>query len=201
MTSNLCGTCHQPTPRLGIPLKCRNCNKVYHKKEKCSSMNATTVRNILNRNFEWLCSTCVSDVFPFTGIETSDLIDIFSPTIQIDQPKPNKKTKCNYCMKKVKQNVSFLLCQACTEFYHLKCNQIKKDEFPLPSDWLCIKCSLNSLPFSNLSDNNFLPTLQGFSNEDAEKMSHLPSFTIQSLLDQLPGKTFSTDEFLSDSIE
>ena len=37
--------------------------------------------------------------------------------------------------------------------------------------------------------------------ENTERLSNLPSFSIQSLLDQLPGQNFSTDDFLSDSIE
>jgi hypothetical protein len=45
-------------------------------------------------------------------------------------------------------------------------------------------------------------SLQGFSNADAEKLSNLPSFSIQSLLDEMPeGQHFETDEFLNNSIE
>ena len=77
----------------------------------------------------------------------------------------------------------------------------KKKDFPLANDWHCNKCSLNTLPFSSTSDDGFLLNLHGLSNNNAEQVSNLPSFSIQSLLDQLPGQNFNTDEFLSDSIE
>ena len=71
----------------------------------------------------------------------------------------------------------------------------------MKKDWQCFKCSLHSLPFSNITDNDMLLTLHGFTSACSEKLSNIPSFTIQSLLDQMPGQKFSTDEFLSDSIE
>jgi len=43
-----------------------------------------------------------------------------------------------------------------------------------------------------------LLTLKGINSEGFS--DNIPSFSVQSLLDKLPGQTFSTDEFLSDSI-
>ena len=43
--------------------------------------------------------------------------------------------------------------------------------------------------------------MQGFSSVAASRLSNLPSFSMQSLLDQMPGQNFSTDDFLSESIE
>ena len=39
--------------------------------------------------------------------------------------------------------------------------------------------------------------MQGIESDD---LNNTPSFSMKSLLDQLPGQTFSTDEFLSDTI-
>ena len=96
--NNLCGTCNRHTYRGNASqLKCWTCNKVFHKNIECSSMNQNTVRNIIDRNFEWLCNSCVSDSFAFSNIETNELIDHFSVDVQENRPKPTKKTKCNLC--------------------------------------------------------------------------------------------------------
>ena len=125
---------------------------------------------------------------------------IFQFIYKNGQPKPTKKTKCNHCSKRVNQN-AFVYCKNCTKFYHLSCSNTKSKDFPLPKDWHCNKCSLKCLPFSTITDDNLLLNLQGLSSENTERLSNLPSFSIQSLLDQLPGQNFSTDDFLSDSIE
>ena len=204
-SNNLCGTCNRHTYTYrgnnASQLKCWSCQKVFHKKIECSSLNQNSARNIIDRNFEWLCISCVSDTFAFSNIENEDLIENFSVEIQGNRPKPTKKTKCNHCTKKVKLNVSFVYCKYCIGFYHMKCCSIKKKDLPLPKDWLCNKCSINSLPFSSVTNDGLLLNLQGITSESAEFVSNLPSFSIQSLLDQLPGQNFNSDDFLSDTIE
>ena len=162
----------------------------------CSSCNQ--LRPINSRLF---CNSCIPDIFPFSNIDNEEFNDNFSIYSQPGQPKPCKTTKCNHCMKRVNQNVSFVYCTNCSKFYHLDCSNVKKKDFPLPNEWHCNKCSLNCLPFSGITDDNLLLNLQGLTTENADSLSNLPSFTIQSLLDQLPGQNFSTDDFLSDSIE
>ena len=45
-------------------------------------------------------------------------------------------------------------------------------------------------------------TLAGSSEEDTESLDKVPSFTLQSLLDDIPWqKINNTDEFLSDSVK
>ena len=41
----------------------------------------------------------------------------------------------------------------------------------------------------------------GLSVTDSEKLSNIPGFTIQTRLDEMPDQDFSTDDFLSNSIE
>ena len=43
--------------------------------------------------------------------------------------------------------------------------------------------------------------MQGFDEETTDFLKDVPSFSIQTLIDQLPGKNFDTDEFISDTIE
>ena len=200
MSNNLCGTCERPTPQYGTKLTCSNCKKHFHKKPACSFMNYKTANDIINRDFDWLCSSCVHEIFPFSSIDTNELVDHFSIYVQDGQPRPSKKTKCNHCLRRVNKNV-FVYCKYCTKFYHLSCSNTKGKDLPLPQGWHCNKCSLNCLPFSTITDDNLLLNLQGISSENAKRLSNLPSFSIQSLLDQLPGQNFSTDDFLSDSIE
>ena len=112
MSNNLCGSCENPTPNNnnGTKLICSNCKKHFHKRIECSSMNYKTVNDIINRDFEWLCSSCVHEIFPFSSIDTGELIDIFSIYIQDGQPKPTKKTKCNHCSRRVNKDV-FVYCK------------------------------------------------------------------------------------------
>jgi len=164
-------------------------------------MDASTLRNILDRDSEWMCNTCNIDIIPFSTLANSELFDIFTENVQNRQPKPCKKSKCGSCNKKMKNNVSFVHCSFCQKFYHIICSRTKKANFPLPRDWRCDKCTLTLLPGFSLSDDNLLLFLQGFTSDEADKLSNLPSFSIQSLLDQLPGTNFGTDEFLSNSID
>ena len=192
MSNNVCGSCDRPISSNTTQLKCWKCNTVFHKISRCSSMNPQSVRDVIDRNFAWLCCSCTSDTFPFSKFETSELIDTFSVVIQVCQPKPSEKTKCGHYVRRVKQNVSFVHCKNCSNLFPLKCQNVTKSDFPLASNWQCNKCSLNSLPFSSISDDNLLLNLQGHSGESIEVLSNLPSFSIQSLLDQLPGQNFNS---------
>ena len=201
MSRESCGTCCQFTPLHGTPLKCVICEKTYHKKKDCSGMDAFTLKKTLDRDKEWICVDCNIMITPFATLSNSELIETFAVNVQNQQPKPNKKSKCGHCNKKVRMNVSFVYCSCCSNFLHIKCSDNKKECFPLPDDWQCNKCVLKLLPCSSLSDNNLLLFLKGFTTTEAENLSNLPSFSIQSLLDQISGQKFSTDEFLSNSID
>ena len=140
------------------------------------------------------------DTFPFCNLEKSELLELFITEIQYQTPKPTSKTRCGSCSKKVNKNV-FIYCSSCKRFYHLYHFSLKQTDFPLSKDWSCNSCSLDELPFSSIADDNLLLTLKGFSDKTSELLSNLPSFSIKSLIDQLPGQKISTDEFLSNSIE
>ena len=58
---------------------------------------------------------------------------------------------------------------------------------------------LNSLPFADLDENETYLEFNVSRISDSNWINK-PSFTIQSLLDQMPGQKFESDEFLSNSI-
>jgi hypothetical protein len=73
--------------------------------------------------------------------------------------------------------------------------------FSLSHKWYCNCCSISFLPFSKIDNTRLGLTLQGKSVPDQENLEVHPNFSIQTLLDKIPGKiTIETDEFLSDSI-
>ena len=69
--------------------------------------------------------------------------------------------------------------------------------------WECNICSLSNLPFAKTNDNDYLVNILGFDNESLDFLKNVSSFKhicIQTLIDQLPGEHFATNEFLSNSI-
>ena len=67
--------------------------------------------------------------------------------------------------------------------------------------WQCDICVSKHLPLANVNDNDYNMARHGFSDNFKDTLSNLPSFTIQSLLDKMPGQSFSTDDFFSSSID
>ena len=93
-------------------------------------MDAHVLKKILDRDKEWICGECNIMITPFATLENSELIETFVENAQNQQPKPNKKTKCGHCNKKVRMNVSFVYCPCCSKFFHIKCSDTKKVNFP-----------------------------------------------------------------------
>ena len=87
------------------------------------------------------------------------------------------------------------------QLFHSSCS-IAYNEYKDRNVWTCDNCirASNPLPFASIDDENLLLTLTG--NDLAHEFLTLhPSFTIQSLLDQLPGdKSDISDDFLTESI-
>jgi len=67
-------------------------------------------------------------------------------------------------------------------------------------NWECDFCVTQQLPFAKVNHNVFSAVIHGLSESYNDVLSALPSFTIQSLLDQMPAQKFNTDEFLSYTI-
>ena len=108
--------------------------------------------------------------------------------------------KCKICCKRVHHSAhnNANKCHNCHDFYHFKCLKINNNG---TEGFLCNACQLDNLPFSGINDSIFSLTLQGKEVNDSECLKLAPSFSIQTLLDQMNGSvTIETDEFLSDSI-
>ena len=108
--------------------------------------------------------------------------------------------KCPLCSKRVKNHASIdkNRCTNCNNFFHFKC--LGLNEGSKSPSWLCQVCLSRDLPFFDLDSTNLQLTLQARSVDDLSGLKILPNFTIQSLLDKIPGSfTIETDEFISDS--
>ena len=80
-------------------------------------------------------------------------------------------------------------------------NTLTRKNLPLPPDWLCPLCSTESLPFSTITNDDLLLTLNGCDAKTTDFLKDVPTFSIQSLIGQLPGENFDTDDFISDTVE
>ena len=109
--------------------------------------------------------------------------------------------KCSLCSKRIKNHalVEKNRCNSCHNYFHFKCLGLKDGSSS--KSWNCHFCLLNNLPFFNLDNSKLKLTLEGRSAEDSVGLLKLlPSFTVQSLLDKIPGSfTIETDEFITDS--
>ena len=181
-------------------LQCSACKHYFHKKNKCSNMKPSEINQALYNSFEWICLNCLNEIFPFSSLDQTEFLKNFALEIQTMVPSPTSKSKCGSCFKKINKHV-YIYCHSCKQFYHLYHYSVKSKDLPLPHDWTCNKCSINQLPFSELNDDSFLLTLNGLTNDLTKALSNLPSFSIKSLIDKLPGQKISTDDFLSNSIE
>ena len=62
--------------------------------------------------------------------------------------------------------------------------------------WQCFSCVSDAMPFSHIDINELFLELEN----KPSLINTTPNFTMQSLLDQMPGQNFETDEFTSESI-
>ena len=71
-----------------------------------------------------------------------------------------KRNLCNLCSKRVNANSKAIQCSFCFRKSHQKCISIlgtsdANDKACLHSNYLCVKCVKNTLPFMSLEDNEF----------------------------------------------
>jgi hypothetical protein len=120
------------------------------------------------------------------------------PLIKNGDTTPPWDTTPPVCSKRIKKNKQciYASCHTCPNKFHKKC----ASDYQRSSTWQCNKCSLGSLPFAHISDNDYLANIFGFDDETSDFLKNVPKFKIQSLIDQLPGDHFDTSDFLSDSI-
>ena len=92
-------------------------------------------------------------------------------------------------------------CCECHHYFHLKCEGLTKNDIPLTPDWICQGCIMKAFPFSSVTDENMKLTNHGMSDDNIDfSVNNCPSFSIKSLLDQMPGQKIETDQFMTNTI-
>ena len=185
--------CSKPLSDSRRHAQCTACLQRFHL--KCSLPSA----DIINNN-EYLCSSCRDFIFPFNNIETIDLLELFNENVFVNSIMLNK-CKCASCKKNIKINNPAAHCSYCSNYFHLNCEKLSKSDFPLSSTWCCSICIMKNLPFSQIGDDNLSMTLHGMNDESVSILTEgAPSFSLKSLLDDMPGQKFDTDQFINNTI-
>ena len=139
---------------------------------------------------------CADIVFPFQGIDNETLRKLF-----VDYAVTDRRVSCFACRKRIKKGISVAHCCKCLYYFHLKCEQLNKNDIAYLPDWICTSCTMNVLPFSNVNDESMKLANQGLCDADIDFIvDKCPSFSIQSLLDEMPGQKIDTDQFMSNTI-
>ena len=179
--ANFCGTCNKYIPQKIRKVKCFTCKTFYH--VKCSGVNHKTFAALVDSGNNWNCQSCVEQKEP-------------------KNKNNNCKTKCNKCRKTIAKKKVIIKCNQCECYYHSICAGVSFSQFRKCTSWTCNLCVEIILPFATLSDEKLKLTLKGKDITFGENITLTPSFTIQSLLEKIPG-TFSekTEDYLSDTVD
>ena len=130
-------------------------------------------------NKQWFCNAC----------EIAN--NACNKSNETDKIKgPCKKVKCGGCKKNISFHLQKIMCDTCKSFFHVKCSgtstRIFLDLKSRNMSWDCTKCLSGILPFSQVDNNELFLELENKSN----LVNSSPSFSIQCLLDQMPGQNF-----------
>ncbi len=197
---SVCGNvdCNKQISTKRNVVQCGSCLSHFH--IKCS-LPTREYRVLIENNIGYTCHTCMNVLYPFNNVETSEeLYDLFNEKILFNNPT-HKQCKCGFCKKRLRKNIPAAHCTICSNYYHFKCENLRKKRLSLTPTWCCSLCTLKQLPFFEIGDDNMLLTIQGLNEETTTYFANkAPSFSIKSLLDQIPGQTFETDQFLSDTV-
>ena len=159
-----------------------------------------TCYSIKQRDGNWHCKTCIVSI-----INAQDDQSIVDNNVNLNvvdnmSPKSKKKCKCGKCQKNMSVNLQVINCDTCKKYFHVKCSGTSKQSFLKLKNknktWTCYNCVSKLLPFSGIDNNELFLELQNKPN----LINATPSFTIQFLLDQMPGQNFETGQFMSEGI-
>ena len=151
-------------------------------------MNYKTFNSLKETNNIWHCTNC---------LQTDPLNE---NTISEKLKSTKKKCKCGKCLKVMRDHLKIINCDVCFNYYHVKCSGITKNKFTelkgKNEKWICFNCISKQMPFSSTDNNDLYLEMENKAN----LVNPTPSFSIQSLLDEMPGQNFETDEFMGETI-
>ena len=96
--------------------------------------------------------------------------------------------KCGYCRKNISEHLRIINCDNCRKYFHVKCCGTTH------------KCLSSEFPFVSLDNHELYLQNEAILIPASDSLESMPNFTIQSLLDKMPGQNFETDEFMSETI-
>ena len=138
---------------------------------------------------------CADSPFPFQGINDTSFKELFGECAYA-----SRIAKCFSCKKRIKKDMPVARCTECNQCFHLKCGKITNNP-SISLDWICSVCTLSALPFFSISNESMKLTTRGIKDDVINFLEDkAPSFSIQSLLDQIPGQKFETDQFMTNTI-
>ena len=99
-----------------------------------------------------------------------------------------KATKCSGCKKTIARSIHPVKCSSCSKNFHKKCSKIPLKN--CQNKWTCHDCCRVEIPFYNISNDDFIATINGIDNIDDTKLNLLPSYSVQTLLDKITNSAY-----------
>ena len=96
--------------------------------------------------------------------------------------------------KAIQINNLLISCSNCNNFYHSKCSKISFENFQRTTSWSCDYCITKILPFYNQKNEELFLTMQAKEDNFGEHINLIPSFTIQTLLDNISGEGWNNED-------
>ena len=105
--------------------------------------------------------------------------------------KLSNKSKCTKCKRFIPLHLRRIFCFRCGRIFHAKCTNLS---LSLVCNWRCPKCLQNELPFHSINDNSFRLAMDALQEPDNSNLALLPSISIRTLIDKIPGQLNLFDE-------
>ena len=170
-----CGACNKFLHSHLRSIRCCKCHTFFH--VKCCNTTKSGFLKLQETDNDWACDSCLS------------------------QTTYSHREKCGTCTKHISMNHLEISCSKCMHFHHAKCAGISIKQYKKLCYWNCDVCTGDLLPFAKIDDEKLKLTLLGKDTNIGDYINISPSYTIQTLLDKIPGTSNPrNDDFLSDSI-
>ena len=196
-----CGKCKKFLLTHLRVINCISCKQFYH--VKCCGISHKAFYIIQETNDQWNCEKWQANVIQ-PSVSTLHQNSVNNTSSTKTRIKSNAKSKCGKCQKHMRGHLKIINCDTCGKYFHVNCSGTSKKVFlnlkALNESWLCLNCLSNELPFYDLDNNDLYSEIKNTSIQKSDSVNSMPSFTIQSLLDQMQRQNFEMDEFMSATI-